>query len=201
MKNGVRVTTPSPTWLFNGGTLTIAEGAAGESFTLNVGQERQGQAPGLISLQPSAANIVVDGANATLFIGENATFSKLPDSDCTITLNNGGKLTVGGLGKLVGSGTISGAVAGSALVEVDTGGELTVDDTRAPAQAYDLHVQTDFSMGDSATLSLGRCAGDLPLLEHREKRRQFHGESVVDRDALIGEACLGGGFLYTFCSS
>jgi hypothetical protein len=51
------------------------------------------------------------------------------------------------------------------------------------------------------SLCLGRCAVDLPLLEHREKRRQFHGESVVDRDALIGEACLGGGFLYTFGSA
>jgi hypothetical protein len=149
------VTAPSPLWLFNGGTLTIAEGAAGESFTLNVGQERQGQAPGLISLEPSDANIVVEGANATLFIGENATFTKRPDSNCTITLNNGGKLKVGGLGKLVGSGTISGAVAGSALVEVEAGGELGVDNVLAFSSAHDLHVQTDFSMGDSATLSLG----------------------------------------------
>jgi len=55
------------------------------------------------------------------------------------------------------------------------------------------------SLANLLSLSLGRCAGDLPLLEHREKRRQFHGESVVDRDALSGESCLGGGFLYTFC--
>ena len=55
----------------------------------------------------------------------------------------------------IGSGTISGAVAGSALVEVEAGGELGVDNVRAIGSAHDLHVQTDFSMGDSATLSLG----------------------------------------------
>ncbi len=149
------VTTPSPLWIFRGGTLTIAEGAAGESFTLNVGQERQGQAPDAIALEPLSANIVVDGANATLFIGENAEFIKRPDTDCTITLNNGGKLAVDVNGTFLGSGTISGDVAGSALVSIGTGGTLTVDDVRTPSFAHDLHVQTDIRINDLATLSLG----------------------------------------------
>jgi hypothetical protein len=111
----------------NGGTLTIANGITdgGSALTLTI----TGNSDRLVLNGTDAAHTVSFGGSGTLEIGAAATLTVGTSTSITSgtiqldggTLTDVSGLTIGSLATLIGSGTVSGSLGGSGIVEASGG--------------------------------------------------------------------------------
>jgi hypothetical protein len=108
-------------WNFNGGTLSVTEGAPGAAAALHIGDQYEGD--NSITITPDDANLVFTGSNVALRVGRNGTFSQVGNV-CNITMVDGATIDVLGQGMFESDGTIAGTA--NETVSVAQSGHLKV---------------------------------------------------------------------------